>query len=125
MSKEAIATENAPQAIGPYSQAIKSNGTLYVSGQIPINPKTGKIEASDIAGQTKQVLDNIGNILKEAGMDYSNVLKTTVLLSDIGNFKPMNEVYAEYFSKPYPARACFQVAAIPAGALVEIEVVAQ
>ena len=120
----AVKTPDAPAAIGPYSQAIEANGTVYVSGQIPINPATGEIEAQDIAGQTRQSLTNILAILKAAGLGYENVVKTTVLLADINEFTAMNEVYAEFFAAPYPARAAFAAAAIPKGARVEIEAVA-
>ena len=120
----AVQTDKAPAAIGPYSQAIIAGDTVYVSGQVPINPATGKIEEQDISGQTRQVLENIGEILKSAGLGYENVVKTTVLLADIGDFTAMNEVYAAFFTAPYPARAAFEVGAIPKGALVEIEAVA-
>ena len=119
-----IATKNAPAAIGPYSQGIKAGKTIYVSGQIPIDPATGEFAGQDIESQTRQSLTNIRNILKEAGADMSAVVKTTVLLKDIADFAAMNKVYAEFFTEPYPARAAFQVAAIPKGALVEIEAVA-
>ena len=121
---QAIATKNAPAAIGPYSQGIKAGKTIYVSGQIPIDPATGEFAGHDIETQTRQSLTNIKNILKEAGADMSDVVKTTVLLKDIADFAAMNKVYAEFFTEPYPARAAFQVAAIPKGALVEIEAVA-
>ena len=121
---QAVATKNAPAAIGPYSQGIKAGKTIYVSGQIPIDPATGEFAGQDIETQTRQSLTNIKNILKEAGADMSDVVKTTVLLKDIADFAAMNKVYAEFFTKPYPARAAFQVAAIPKGALVEIEAVA-
>jgi 2-iminobutanoate/2-iminopropanoate deaminase len=121
---QAIATKNAPAAIGPYSQGIKAGKTIYVSGQIPIDPATGEFAGQDIETQTRQSLTNIKNILKEAGADMSDVVKTTVLLKDIADFAAMNKVYAEFFTEPYPARAAFQVAAIPKGALVEIEAVA-
>lgn len=124
MSKRAIHTEKAPAAIGPYSQAVKAGNTIYVSGQLPIDPATGEFAGIDIVSQTRQSLTNIQNILKEAGADMSNVVKTTVLLSDIGDFAAMNDIYAEFFKAPYPARAAFQVAALPKSALVEIEVVA-
>ncbi len=124
MSKRAIHTEKAPAAIGPYSQAVKAGNTIYVSGQLPIDPATGEFAGIDIVSQTRQSLTNIQNILKEAGADMSNVVKTTVLLSDIGDFAAMNDIYAEFFQAPYPARAAFQVAALPKSALVEIEVVA-
>ena len=124
MSKTALHTENAPAAIGPYSQAVQAGNTIYVSGQLPIDPATGEFAGIDIVSQTRQSLTNIQNILKEAGADMSNVVKTTVLLSDIGDFAAMNDIYAEFFQAPYPARAAFQVAALPKSALVEIEVVA-
>ena len=121
---ESIKTKEAPAAIGPYSQGIRSGNTIYVSGQIPIDPATGEFAGTDIATQTRQSLTNIKNILAASGAKMSDVVKTTVLLSDIGDFTAMNEVYAEFFTEPYPARAAFQVAAIPKGALVEIEAVA-
>ena len=121
--KKVIATENAPKAIGPYSQAIELNGTVYVSGQLPVNPATGEMPEG-IEAQTKQSLDNIGAILKAAGLDYSNVAKTCVLLNDINNFGAMNAVYAKYFPETAPARVCYQVSALPKGALVEIDAIA-
>ena len=121
---QAVATKNAPAAIGPYSQGIKAGKTIYISGQIPIDPVTGEFAGQDIETQTRRSLTNIKNILKEAGADMSDVVKTTVLLKDIADFAAMNKVYAEFFTEPYPARAAFQVAAIPKGALVEIEAVA-
>ena len=117
-----IKSDNAPKAIGPYSPALCLNGLVVVSGQIPVNPSTGKIEAEDIEGQTHQSLKNIGALLKEADLDYSNVVKTTVFLADINDFAAMNKVYAEYFQEPYPTRSCVQVGALPMGAKVEIEV---
>ena len=122
--KRAIATANAPAAVGPYSQAIEANGILFISGQIPVDPKVGKIVEGGITEQTEQVLKNIGAILKEAGLDYSHVVKTTCLLSDMANFVPMNEVYAKYFTGDKPARAAFGVVKLPLGALVEIEAIA-
>ena len=124
MSKTAIHTEKAPAAIGPYSQAIRAGETIYVSGQLPVDPATGEFAGEDITAQTHQSLTNVKNILKEAGADMNNVVKTTVLLADIADFAAMNAVYAEYFESPFPARAAFQVAALPKGARVEIEVVA-
>lgn len=121
--KKVIATENAPKAVGPYSQAIAANGILYISGQIPVVPADSSVPEG-IADQTRQSLKNIGAILAEAGMDYDNVVKTTVLLDDIANFKAMNDVYAEFFTGDKPARACYQVAALPMGVKVEIEAVA-
>lgn len=113
----------APKAVGPYSQAIEANNTLYVSGQLPIDGSTGKM-AEGIEAQTRQSLDNLGHILREAGMDYSNVVKTTVLLDNIADFAAMNAVYATYFSSEMPARMCYEVAKLPMGALVEIDAVA-
>ena len=121
---QAVHTEKAPAAIGPYSQAVKAGNTVYVSGQLPIDPATGAFAGEDIASQTRQSLTNIRNILEAAGTDMNHVVKTTVLLSDIADFAAMNEVYATFFSEPYPARAAFQVAAVPRGALLEIEAVA-
>ena len=124
MSNIAIHTDKAPAAIGPYSQAIQAGNTIYVSGQLPIDPATGLFAGNDIASQTRQSLTNMKNILIEAGTDMSAVVKTTVLLADIADFAAMNAVYAEFFSAPYPARAAFQVACLPKNALVEIECVA-
>jgi len=119
-----IATDKAPAAIGPYSQAIQAGDTIYVSGQIPIDPAKGEFAGTDIAAQTRQSLTNIKNILAAAGTDMGHVVKTTVLLADIADFTAMNEVYAEFFTEPYPARAAFQAAALPKGAKVEIEAIA-
>ena len=121
--KQIIATENAPKAVGPYSQAVEVNGVLYISGQIPVVPSDGSVPES-IADQTRQSLKNIGAILDKAGMKYQNVVKTTVLLDDIANFAAMNAVYSEFFVEEKPARACYQVAALPMGVKVEIEAVA-
>ena len=121
--KTVIATSNAPKAVGPYSQAIEVNGTLYISGQIPVVPADGSVPES-IEEQTRQSLKNIGAILEEAGMSYGNVVKTTVLLDDIRNFAAANAVYAEFFTEDKPARACFQVAALPMGVKIEIEAIA-
>ena len=119
-----ISTAKAPAAIGPYSQAIEVNGFVYASGQIPINPATGQFVEGGIKEQTRQSLTNAQNILKEAGTDLSHVVKTTVFLSDIANFAPMNEVYAQFFTEPFPARSAVAVKDLPKGALVEIEVLA-
>ena len=119
-----IHTENAPAAIGPYSQAISHGDTVYVSGQLPIDPSTGAFAGNDIVSQTRQSLLNVQAILAAEGMTMDNVLKSTVLLADIADFAAMNQVYAEFFSAPYPARAAFQVAHLPKDALVEIEVIA-
>lgn len=124
MTKQVISTKAAPAAIGPYSQAIKCGGFVFTSGQVPINPSTGKIEAQDIEGQTKQVMKNLEAVLKEAGSDFSKVIKTTVFLTDLANFGKVNEIYASYFAKEAPARSCFQVVKLPMGALIEIEMTA-
>lgn len=121
--KKVIATEKAPKAIGPYSQAIEANGTLYISGQLPVNPETGDIPEG-IAAQTEQSLKNIEAILEEAGYTFQNVVKSTCLLSDMANFKGMNEVYAKYYTEDQPARAAFAVKELPLGVLVEIETIA-
>ena len=125
MKKNEIKSPNAPAAIGPYSQGICAAGdAIYVSGQLPIDPATGAFPEGGIREQTRQSLKNVQAILKAAGTDMSAVVKTTVLLADIGEFAAMNEVYAEFFSEPFPARAAFQVAALPKGAKVEIEAIA-
>lgn len=121
--KKIISTAGAPAAVGPYSQAVEVDGTLFVSGQIPVNPADGSVPDS-IEAQTRQALNNVGAILREAGMTYGNIVKTTVLLGDIADFSAMNGVYAEFFTEDKPARACFQVAALPMGVKVEIEAIA-
>ena len=121
---KAISTSNAPAAIGPYSQAIEANGFIYASGQLPIDPATGAFPEGGIKEQTRQSILNAQAILKEAGADLSNVVKTTVLLADIDDFGAMNEVYASFFNAPYPARSAFAVRDLPKGALVEIEMIA-
>jgi len=120
----AIHSDNAPAAIGPYSQAIAAGNTIYVSGQLPIDPATGAFAGADIASQTRQSLTNLKNILLAAGADMGSVVKTTVYLANIADFAAMNEVYAQFFTAPYPARAAFEVACLPKNALVEIECVA-
>lgn len=121
--KEAIATKNAPAAIGPYSQAIRTEGLVYCSGQLPIDPATGKMP-ENVKDQTRQSLANVKAILEAEGLTIDHVVKTTVLLADMSLFGGMNEVYGETFSQPYPARSAFAVKALPMGALVEIEVIA-
>ena len=118
-----IETKKAPAAVGPYSQAVEINGFLYTSGQIAINPEVGKIVATDIEGQAEQCCKNIGAILDAAGIDFSNVVKTTCFLADIADFKKFNEVYAKYFVSK-PARSCVAVKDLPLNALCEIEVIA-
>lgn len=124
MSNQPIQTSGAPAAIGPYSQGIAAGNTAYVSGQLPIDPATGAFAGEDVAAQTRQSLTNIKNILAAEGLDMSHVVKTTVMLKDIADFAAMNEVYAQFFAAPYPARAAYQVAALPKDARVEIECVA-
>lgn len=121
--KKIIASPQAPKAVGPYSQAVETGGTLYVSGQLPLDGATGRM-AEGIEAQTRQSLTNIGHILHEAGYDFSDVVKTTVLLQSIGDFAAMNAVYAEFFTGDKPARVCYEVAALPMGARVEIDAVA-
>lgn len=122
--KKIIHTDHAPKAVGPYSQAIESNGTLYISGQIPIDPATGKFVEGGIKEQTEQVMKNIGAILQAAGYTYEDVVKSTCLLSDMDNFADMNEVYGKYYPQNPPARAAYGVVRLPLGALVEIETIA-
>lgn len=119
-----IDTPSAPAAIGPYSQAIEAGNTVYVSGQLPLNPATGQFESDDIRVLTRRSLTNIKNILAEAGLTMANVVKTTVLLADMNDFAAMNEVYAEFFTAPFPARSAFAVKSLPKGARVEIECIA-
>lgn len=121
---KSISTNNAPAAIGSYSQAIEANGTVYVSGQLPIIPATGEFAEGGIQAEARQSLTNIKNILAEAGLGMQNVVKVTVLLADISNFAAVNEVYAEFFDAPFPARSAFAVAALPKGANIEIEAIA-
>ena len=121
---EVITASNAPAALGPYSHAILAGDTLYTSGQVPLVPETGKIAGDSIEEQAVQVLKNIESVLKAAGMDFSNVVKTTVFLTDLADFAAMNAIYGEKFSQNPPARSCVQVAKLPAGARMEMEVVA-
>ena len=122
--KRIINTTNAPAAIGPYSQAVEANGTLYVSGQLPVNPVSGKIETTDVAGQTEQVFNNIKAILDEAGYTTENVVKHTVFITDMSFFGAVNEVYKTVYLTDCPARSTFAVKDLPLGALVEIETIA-
>ena len=124
MTMKAISTKNAPAAIGPYSQAIEAGGLVFASGQLPINPSTGTFPEGGIKEQTRQSILNAQAILESAGCSLSNVVKTTVLLADIADFAAMNEVYASFFSEPFPARSAFAVRDLPKGALVEIEMIA-
>jgi len=122
--KKIINTPQAPAAIGPYSQAVEANGMLFISGQVPIDPGTGKLVEGGITEQTEQVMKNIGAILKEAGYNFSDVIKSTCLLSDMGNFKAMNEVYGKYYPENPPARAALAVKELPLGVMIEIETIA-
>lgn len=122
--KKIISTVLAPKSIGPYSQATEANGILFISGQIPLDPATGKFVEGGITEQTEQVMNNIGAILKEAGYDFSDVVKSTCLLSDMDNFAAMNAVYGRYYPENPPARAAYAVVKLPMGALVEIETIA-
>ena len=122
--RKIIATEKAPKAIGPYSQAVQAGELLFISGQIPLDPETSEIVGSNVSEQAEQVFRNIGAILKAVGLDYRDVVKTTVLLKSIQDFGPLNDVYARYFTGDYPARAAYEVGNLPKNALVEIEAVA-
>ncbi len=122
--KEIIKTENAPDAIGPYSQAVKTENMVFCSGQIPVDPQTGEFVSDDVTEQTHQVLKNLSAVLKAAGTDLNNVVKTTVFLADMNDFAAMNEIYAEYFGSNKPARATVQAARLPKDARVEIECIA-
>lgn len=124
MNKEVISTPKAPAAIGPYSQSIKAGGFLFVSGQIPLVPETGELVLGDIKMQAERVLENIAAILGAAGTSFDRVVKTTIFLTDMGNFAAVNEVYAKYFPTNPPARACVAVAQLPRGVAVEIEAIA-
>ena len=122
--KETISTENAPGAIGPYSQAVKTGNMIFCSGQIPIDPATGEFVSNDVAEQTRQVLKNLSAVLEAAGANLNHVVKTTVFLADMNDFTAMNEIYAEFFSENKPARATVQAARLPRDARVEIECIA-
>ncbi|KAL1189686.1 Reactive Intermediate Deaminase A [Cardamine amara subsp. amara] len=122
--KEVVSTEKAPAALGPYSQAIKANNLVFLSGVLGLIPETGKFVSDSVEDQTEQVLKNMGEILKASGADYSSVVKTTIMLADLGDFKKVNEIYAKYFPAPSPARSTYQVAALPLNAKIEIECIA-
>jgi 2-iminobutanoate/2-iminopropanoate deaminase len=122
--KKIISTSEAPGAIGPYSQAVRSGSFLFCSGQIPLDPKSGQIVPGDIASQTRRVLDNIGAVLKAEELSFDHVVKTTIFLTNLGDFQTVNEVYGSYFKQDPPARSTIQVAALPKGANVEIDVIA-
>ena len=122
--KQIISTSEAPAAIGPYSQAVRSGNFLFCSGQIPLDPKSGQIVSGDIATQTRRVLDNIGAVLKAEGLAFENIVKTTIFLTNLDDFQTVNEIYGSYFKQEPPARSTVQVSALPKGAKVEIEVIA-
>lgn len=121
--KKVISTPKAPAAIGPYSQAIETEGYLFTSGQIPINPATGEIEGTTIEEQAEQVMKNIGAVLEEAGLTFANVVKTTCFLTDLEDFSAFNAIYANYFPEAAPARSCVAVAGLPKGAKLEVEAI--
>ena len=123
MSKEIISTNNAPQAIGPYSQAVKTGNLIFISGQIPLNPKTGDLVNSSIEDEANQVIQNISSICEAAGHSLDDVVKITIFLTDLGNFATVNEVMTKHFSEPYPARATIEVSGLPLGVNVEIEAI--
>ena len=123
MSKEIISTENAPQAIGPYSQAVKAGNLMFISGQIPLDPKTGDLVSESIEEQAKQVLDNVKSICEAAGSSLDDIVKISIFLTDLNNFSVVNDVMKEYFSEPYPARATVEVSGLPLGVNVEIEAI--
>ena len=122
---EKVQTDKAPQAIGPYSQAIKAGDMVFCSGQIPLDPETGKLVEGEIGAQTARVMENLKAVLVSAGGDLSNIIKTTILLKDLEDFKKVNEVYGSYFSEPFPARATFEVARLPMDSNIEIEAIAK
>ena len=122
--KKIISTNEAPGAIGPYSQAVRTGNFLFCSGQIPLDPKSGQIVSGDIVTQTRRVLDNIGAVLKAEGLNFDNIVKTTIFLADLGDFQTVNEVYGSYFKQAPPARSTVQVSALPKGAKIEIEAIA-
>jgi 2-iminobutanoate/2-iminopropanoate deaminase len=122
--KQAISSPNVPKPVGPYSAAIRAGQFLFISGQIPLDPATGQMVAGDIGVHTRRVLQNVGALLDAAGLSFADVVRTTVFLADLGDFSPMNEVYATFFQEPYPARSTIQAARLPRDARVEIDVIA-
>ena len=122
--KKIISTSEAPAAIGPYSQAVRIGNFLFCSGQIPLDPKSGQIVSGDIAAETRRVLDNVGAVLKAERLTFENIVKTTIFLTDLGDFQSVNEIYGSYFKQQPPARSTVQVSALPKGAKIEIEVIA-
>lgn len=124
MSKKVISTKKAPQAIGPYSQAIQMGNIVYTSGQIPLKPENGELVADDVEAQTRQVLENLRGVLEEAGTNLNKVIKTTLFIKDMGDFAAINKIYGEYFEAPYPARSTVEVARLPKDVKIEIEAIA-
>ena len=124
MAKQAVASEGAPKAIGPYSAALRAGQLLFVSGQVPFDPATGSLITGDIAAQTRRVLQNVGALLEAAGLSHAHVVRTTVFLADMNDFAAMNDVYREFFSEPYPARSTVQAARLPRDARIEIDAIA-
>ncbi len=124
MGKQCFLTRKGPKAIGPYSTAVIQGGVCYLSGMIPVDPATGKLAADDAAGQARQVFENMKTVLGELNLSLAHILKTTVFLTDLGNFGAVNEIYGAYFGPDYPARSCVQVSALPMGAQVEVEAIA-
>ena len=124
MMKRAVSSPDAPKAIGPYSQAVRAGDLLFLSGQVPLDPATGTIVDGDISVQTRRVMDNLGAVLKSAGLSFANVARTTIFLADMNDFAKVNEVYGSYFTEPFPARATVQVARLPKDARVEIDAIA-
>lgn len=122
---KAISTTNAPAAVGPYSQAIDCGDLVFLSGQIPLVPETGLVTEGGVEAQARQMFANIKAVLAEAGLDFTNVVKTTVFMTDLGQFSVLNSIYAEYFKAPYPARSCVEVSALPKGVSVECELIAK
>ena len=123
MTKEIISTKNAPQAIGPYSQAVKAGNLMFISGQIPLDPKTGDLVSQSIEDQAKQVLENVKSICEAAGCSLNDIVKISIFLTDLSNFAVVNDMMKEYFSEPYPARATVEVSGLPLGVNVEIEAI--
>ena len=125
MSKKQITTAAAPAALGPYSQGIVAGGFFFASGQVPIDPATGELASETVEAQARQVFANLKQVLAAAGCGFADVLKTTVFLTDLDNFAEVNSIYAEYFVEPFPARSCVQIAALPKGSLLEVELIAK
>lgn len=124
MKKNIINTSKAPKAVGAYSQGVMANGMLFISGQVPLDPETGRMVDGNIADQTRRAMDNIAGILEAAGMTWDNLVKVTILLKDIGDFAEVNKIYGSYFTSDFPARACYQAGALPLDSAIEIEAIA-